>query len=71
MLVPEVDLRPIPVKFRPKKLGGVVWAEWSGKMRRATVQSSDDPELLTVKYERAGRPAVVVGWGLVMAPLDG
>jgi hypothetical protein len=67
MLVAEADLRPIPVKLRPK-LGGVVWAEWSGKMRRGTVQSADDPGLYTIKYERAGRPAVV-GWGLLMAPV--
>ena len=68
MLVAEADLKPIPVRYAPK-LGSVVWAESSGKMRRATVQSADEPGLFTVKYERAGRPAVV-GWGLLMAPLE-
>ncbi len=67
-LATEADLKPIPVRFAPK-LGAVVWAEWSGKMRRATVQSADDPGLFTVKYERAGRPAVL-GWGLLMTPLE-
>lgn len=67
MVVPEADLRPIPVRYTPK-LGSAVWAEWSGKMRRATVQSAEDQGLFTIKYERAGRPAVV-GWGLLMAPL--
>ncbi len=66
-VVPESDLKPIPVRYTPK-LGSLVWAESSGKLRRATVQSADDPGLFTVKYERAGRPAVV-GWGLLMAPL--
>jgi hypothetical protein len=65
----EGDLRPIPVRYSPK-LGSVVWAEWSGKMRRATVQGADEPALFTVKYERAGRPATL-GWGLLMAPLQG
>ncbi len=68
MIVPEVDLKPIPVRYAPK-LGSVVSAEWSGKMRRATVQSADDQGLFTIKYERAGRPAVV-GWGLLMPPID-
>jgi hypothetical protein len=68
MLVAERDLKPIPIKFRPK-LGSVVWAEWSGTMRRATVQSADEPGLFTIKYERAGRPAVV-GWGLLTAPFE-
>jgi hypothetical protein len=68
MVVPEADLKPIPVRYAPK-LGSLVSAEWSGKMRRATVQSADDPALFTVKYERAGRPAVV-GWGLLMPPLE-
>jgi hypothetical protein len=66
-VVSEADLRPIPVRYSPK-IGSLVWAEWSGKLRRATVQSADDPGLFTVKYERAGRPAVV-GWGLLMPPI--
>jgi hypothetical protein len=69
MVVAEADLKPIPVRYKAKT-GSVVWAEWSGKLRRATVLGADEPGLFTVKYERAGRPAVV-GWGLVMAPLDG
>jgi hypothetical protein len=68
MQVSESNLKPIPVKLRPK-LGSVVWAEWSGKMRRAVVQSSDEPGLFTVKYERAGRPAVV-GGGLLTTPFE-
>jgi hypothetical protein len=67
-IVAESDLRPIPVRYSPKP-GSLVWAEWSGKMRRATVQSADEPALFTVKYERAGRPATL-GWGLLMAPIE-
>jgi hypothetical protein len=33
------------------------------------VQTIDDPGLFTIKYERAGRPAVV-GWGLLAAPFE-
>jgi len=69
MVVAEADLKPTPIRYKGK-IGSVVWAEWSGKLRRATVQGMDEPGLFTVKYERAGRPAVV-GWGLVMAPIDG
>jgi hypothetical protein len=65
-LVDEASLQPIPVQFSPKP-GAVVWAEWVGSMRKATVQSVDDPGFFTVKFERAGRPATV-GWGLIMAP---
>jgi hypothetical protein len=68
-IVAEGDLKPIPVRYKPK-LHAVVWAESGGKMRRATVEKIDEPGLYTVKYERAGRP-VVVGWGMVMAPLEG
>lgn len=67
-LVDEAALRPIPVKWSPRP-GEIVWAEWVGTMRRATVQSVDAPAFFTVKYERAGRPATV-GWGLLMPPLD-
>lgn len=69
MIVSEADLAPIPVRWTGKA-GKPVWAESGGKMRRATVQGLDDPGLCTVKFERAGR-ASTVGWGLVMAPLDG
>lgn len=65
-LVDEASLRPIPVQWSPRP-GTPVWAEWVGTMRKATVQSADDPGFFTVKYERAGRPATV-GWGLIMAP---
>lgn len=68
LIAAEADLQPIPVRYAPKP-GSVVWAEWSGKMRRATVQSADEPGLFTVKYERAGRPATL-GWGLLMAPIE-
>jgi hypothetical protein len=68
MIVDEAELHAVPVRFAAKP-GSVVWAEAAGKMRRATVQSTDDPGLFSVKYERAGRPATV-GWGLVMAPLE-
>src|SRR5262249_31719745 len=63
MIADEADLRPIPVRYTPK-LGATVSAEWAGTMRKATVQSIDDPGLFTVKYERAGRPATV-GFGLI------
>jgi hypothetical protein len=69
MLVEEADLRPIPVRYAPK-VGAAVWAEWAGTMRKAIVQSVDDPGLFTVKYDRAGRPAVV-GFGLIMPPIEG
>jgi hypothetical protein len=69
IIADEVDLRPVPVKFTTRS-GAEIWAEWVGTMRKATVEAIDDPGLLTVKYERAGRPAVV-GWGLVMKPLEG
>ena len=67
MIVPEADLKPIPVRYNPK-IGSVVSAEWSGKMRRATVQAADEVGLF-VKFERAGRPATI-GWGLLMPPLE-
>jgi hypothetical protein len=67
MVVKEADLRPIPVRFAPRA-GSVVWAQWAGKMRRATVLGADEQGLFTVKFERAGRPAVV-GWGFLMPPL--
>jgi hypothetical protein len=68
-IVAEADLAPIPVRFNAKP-GKVVWAESSGKMRRATILSADDQGLFSVKFERAGRPTMV-GWGLVMMPLPG
>jgi hypothetical protein len=69
MVVSDADLKPIPVRYAPK-VGASVWAEWAGTMRRAAVQSADEQGLFVVKFERAGRPATV-GWGLLMAPLEG
>ena len=69
MIVGAAELAPIPIKLKAKQ-GHVVWAESSGKMRRATVQNADDQGLFSVKFDRAGR-ASIVGWGLVMMPLDG
>jgi hypothetical protein len=69
MIVDAADLVPIPVKLNTK-VGKIVWAKEGGKMRRATVQAIDDQGLLTVKFERAGRPSTV-GWGLVMPPPKG
>jgi hypothetical protein len=69
MIVDEADLKPIPVRYTPK-VGASVWAEWAGTMRKATVQSIDDPGLFIVRYERAGRPATV-GFGMIMPPING
>ncbi|HEY4119982.1 MAG TPA: hypothetical protein VGM56_19090 [Byssovorax sp.] len=66
--VDEAQLKPIPVRFNPK-VGATVWAESVGAMRRAVVVTADEQGVFTVKFERAGRPAVV-GWGLAMQPLD-
>ncbi|HVY45536.1 MAG TPA: hypothetical protein VHB21_06630, partial [Minicystis sp.] len=65
----EAALRPIPIKWSPK-VGATIWAASTGTMRKAIVTAADDPGRFTVKFERAGRPAVV-GFGLVMQPLDG
>jgi hypothetical protein len=70
MLVDEAALRPIPIKPAKLKAGAPVSAESVGSLRPATVQSVDDIGFLTVKFERAGRPARL-GWGLVTNPLDG
>ena len=37
-------------------------------MRRATLQSENEPGFFTVKFERAGKPETV-GYGLIMTPL--
>jgi hypothetical protein len=65
MTVEESALRPIPVRHRAK-VGATVLAENVGLMRRATVTALDDPGRFTVKFDRAGRPAVV-GWGMLMS----
>lgn len=69
MIVDEAELRPIPVRYTPK-VGASVWAEWTGTMRKATVQSVDELGLFTVKYDRAGRPRAI-GFGLIMPPIEG
>lgn len=66
MIVAESELLPIPVRFAAKP-GRAVWAESSGKMRRATVEKEGDKGLFSVKFERAGR-AQPVGWGRLMLP---
>jgi hypothetical protein len=68
MVVKEADLRPIPVRFSPR-VGAAVWAQWGGKMRRATVTLADEQGIFTVKFDRAGRPAVA-GWGFLMPPIS-
>jgi hypothetical protein len=68
-LCDEADLVPIPIKLKLKPKDAVL-AEWTGKMRRATVESVDGDGLFSVRFERAGRP-VSIGYGLVMpAPKD-
>jgi hypothetical protein len=64
MIVDEVALTPIPVKYDPKP-GAAVLAEWVGTLRKATVQAALDQGLFSVRFERAGRP-VTLGWGLLM-----
>ncbi len=66
-IVPESELVPVPVSYSPKS-GASVWAEHLGRMRRGVVADVDRPGLVTIRFERAGRP-VVKGWGLVMAPV--
>ncbi|MDI1451031.1 hypothetical protein [Polyangium sp. 6x1] len=67
LIADEADLQPIPIKWKGKP-GAVVWAEWAGTMRRAVMQSENEPGIFTVKFERAGKPEVV-GYGLIMDPL--
>ncbi len=66
--VDESSLRAMPIKWNPK-VGTKVWAENVGTMRRAVITAADDLGVFTVKFERAGRPAVS-GWGLIMQPID-
>ncbi|MRG91173.1 hypothetical protein [Polyangium spumosum] len=67
LIADDADLQPIPIKWKGKP-GATVWAEWAGTMRRAVVQSENEPGIFTVKFERAGKPEVV-GHGLLMDPL--
>jgi len=63
-IVTEAALEPIPVKFQPRP-GTAVLAEHNGTLRKATVQSTAEPGIFSVKYERAGRP-VTLGWGFLL-----
>jgi len=60
------ELLPVPVSYEPKE-GARVWVEHLGRMREALVRDVDRPGLMTVRFERAGRP-LQVGWGQVMPP---
>lgn len=64
MIAPEPALEPIPIKYQPRPATPVL-AEHNGVLRKATIVSASEPGVLTVKYERAGRPATL-GWGFVM-----
>ena len=66
-VVPESELVAVPVSYTPKE-GTRVWAEHLGRMREGVVKAVDRPGLLTIKFERAGRP-LVKGWGFVMPPV--
>ncbi|MFO0555435.1 MAG: hypothetical protein U0271_44065 [Polyangiaceae bacterium] len=65
-IVDLADLRPIPVTYDPKP-GAMVLAEHLGHMRPAVVKDVDKPGILTLRFDRAGRP-VIAGWGMVMPP---
>ncbi len=69
MLVEEIALSAIPVRWEPKENAPVL-AESLGRMRPGVVKSLDRPGLATVKFERAGRPSVL-GWGFLMPPTRG
>lgn len=64
MIALESALEPIPVKFAPRT-GTPVLAEHNGVLRRATVTSTPETGIFSVKYERAGRPATL-GWGFLL-----
>ncbi|MBK8252568.1 MAG: hypothetical protein IPK82_07860 [Polyangiaceae bacterium] len=64
MVVNARSLEAIPVKFQPR-VGASVLAAHNGVMRKATVTGASEQGIVTVKYERAGRPATV-GWGFFM-----
>jgi hypothetical protein len=69
-LIDEAALRPMPTSLGAVKPGAEVMADWAGTLRRGTVTAADaDAGLVTVKFERAGRPAVL-GWGRVTLPFD-
>lgn len=64
MVVNARSLEAIPVKFQPRN-GASVLAAHNGVMRKATVTGASEQGIVTVKYERAGRPATL-GWGFLM-----
>lgn len=66
MVANESDLVPIPIKWKGKA-GATVLAEWAGTMRKAVLQSENEPGIFTVKFERAGKPETV-GFGMIMNP---
>lgn len=58
------QLVAIPISLEPK-VGANVLAAHLGKMRQGVVKAIDRPGVMTVRFERAGRP-IETGWGLVM-----
>lgn len=62
------ELLAVPVSYEPKE-GARVWVEHLGRMREGAVRDVDKPGVMTVRFERAGRP-VQVGWGQVMPPAN-
>jgi hypothetical protein len=64
MVVNASDLVPIPIKWKGKP-GATVLAEWAGTMRKAVLQTENEPGVFTVKFERAGKPETV-GYGMIM-----
>lgn len=65
-IVNESDLVPIPIKWKGKPNTPVL-AEWAGTMRKAVLQTENEPGIFTVKFERAGKPETI-GFGLIMTP---
>lgn len=68
MIAKESDLEALPVKVS-LRAGAPVLAAHNGVLRKATIASTPETGLFTVKYERAGRP-VTLGWGFLL-PLPG
>jgi hypothetical protein len=68
MRVQASELLAVPVSYEPKE-GARVWVEHLGRMREGAVRDVDKPGLMTIRFERAGRP-VQAGWGQVMPPAN-
>ena len=66
-VVKTEELLGVPVSYEPKP-GSIALVEHLGRMREGVVKEVDKPGLMTVRFERAGRP-VETGWGLVMPPV--